>query len=73
MKTKLTVTIDESILPEAKRYAKRQGTSLSNLIEQGLRDATASGKPTFSARWRGRFEPARGTDNRYRLLAKKYL
>jgi hypothetical protein len=73
MKTKLTVTVDERVVPEAKRYAQRQGTSLSRLIEQALRDASAGETPTFSTRWRGRFKPTRRTDKRYRLLAKKYL
>jgi hypothetical protein len=73
MKAKLTVTVDERVVPEAKRYAQRQGTSLSRLIEQALRDASAGETPTFSTRWRGRFKPARRTDKRYRLLAKKYL
>jgi len=73
MKVKLTITVDERVVPEAKRYARRKGISLSGLIEQALRDASASDTPTFSTRWRGRFKPARRTDERYRLLAKKYL
>ena len=73
MKAKLTITVDERVIPEAKRYAKRQGTSLSGLIEQALRDASASETPAFSTRWRGRFKPARRTDPRYTRLAKKYL
>ena len=73
MKAKLTISVDEHVVPQAKRYARRQGTSLSGLIERALRDASASDAPTFSTRWRGRFKPARQTDNRHRLLAKKYL
>jgi uncharacterized protein DUF6364 len=73
MKAKLTVSVDEHVVPRAKRYARRHGTSLSGLIERALRDASAADTPTFSARWRGRFKPARRAEARYRLLAKKHL
>jgi predicted nucleic-acid-binding protein len=73
MKAKLTISVDEHVVPAAKRYAQRQGTSLSCLIEQALRDASASETPTFASRWRGRFKPARRDAKRYRLLARKYL
>ena len=73
MKAKLTISVDEHIVPQAKRYARRQGTSLSGLIERALREASASETPSFSTRWRGRFKPARRTDQRNQLLAKKYL
>ena len=73
MKAKLTITVDEHVVPRAKRYARRRGTSLSNLIEQALRHATAAGGPTFSERWRGRFRAARRPGMRYRVLARKYL
>jgi hypothetical protein len=71
---KLTITVDEDLVPQAKRYAKSQSTSLSRLIEQALREASASKPlPTFSERWRGRFRPAERTTERYQRLAKKYL
>ena len=73
MKAKLTISVDEHVVPQAKRYAQRHGTSLSGLIERALRVASASDSPTFSSRWRGRFKPARRMSSRYRLLAKKYL
>ena len=73
MKAKLTVSVDEHLVPEAKRYARHKGTSLSQVIEQALRTASAAETPTFSARWRGRFKPARRAGQRYGLLAKKYL
>jgi hypothetical protein len=34
MKTKLTLTIEESIIAEAKRYSKRAGKSLSGMFEE---------------------------------------
>ena len=40
MTTKLTLTIDKSVIEEAKRYAKSQGRSLSNLIEEYLKSVS---------------------------------
>lgn len=74
MKTKLTLTIDEDLVPEAKRFARSRGMSLSQLIEQKLREEMAAPEgPTFSSRWRGRFRPAERESERYRRLAEKYL
>ena len=72
MKTKLTVTIDEDLLPRAKRFARSRGVSLSQLIETALREMGAE-EVSFSKRWRGRFRPAARDDERYKRLAKKYL
>ncbi len=73
MKTKVTLTIDEDLLPKAKRYAQRQKTSLSELVEKSLREMTAHDQGSFSLRWRGKFQPADREDARYEQLAKKYL
>ena len=73
MKTKLTVTIDEELLPKAKAHARSAGVSLSHLIETALRMLTAEARPPFSERWSGRFEVAERKDERYEALAKKYL
>lgn len=73
MKTKLTVTIDEELVPKAKRYARGHGMSLSQLIERVLREVSSRQHPSFSQRWRGTFRPAERDDERYRTLAKKYL
>lgn len=37
MSTKLTLTIDESIIEKAKKYAKTKENSLSNIIENYLK------------------------------------
>lgn len=37
MSTKLTLTIEKSVVEQAKKYAKSQGRSLSNLIEEYLK------------------------------------
>lgn len=41
MPTKLTLTIDKSVIEEAKQYAKSQGRSLSNLIEEYLKSVSS--------------------------------
>jgi post-segregation antitoxin (ccd killing protein) len=73
MKTKLTVTVDEELIPRAKAHARAHGTSLSQLIEDALRKATDSGDRPFSERWRGQFVAPPGDDPRRRALTEKYL
>ena len=73
MKTKLTVTIDETLLPRAKRYAHSRGVSLSQLIEDMLREMSSRKGLSFSQRWRGKFQAAERDDERYKGLARKYL
>ena len=72
MRTKLTVTIDEDLIPKAKERARMEGLSLSRLIERALRNLTAENEPTFSQRWRGRFRLAARKDERYAALSRKY-
>ena len=73
MKTKLTITVDAKVLPRAKRYARARGVSLSSLVEDALRQLSGGEAPSFSSRWRGRFEPATKDDERFQVLAEKYL
>jgi post-segregation antitoxin (ccd killing protein) len=74
VKRKVTVTLDERLIPRAKALARRRGLSLSALIERALREQAAEGgDESFSARWRGKFRPADRADERYRTLARKYL
>jgi post-segregation antitoxin (ccd killing protein) len=73
MKRKLTVTIDEELLPRAKAYARARGVSLSQLIETALRKLSSVEVPSFSERWRGKFTGSDRDDERYRRLARKYL
>ncbi len=44
MSTKLTLTLDKSVIESAKKYAKSQGRSLSNLIEDYLKAVSVKGK-----------------------------
>ena len=73
MKKKLTITIDEDLLPRAKRYARARGVSLSSLIEDALRQMSEEVEGSFVDRWRGRFKPSARDDDRFRALAEKYL
>ncbi|MFN5460366.1 MAG: DUF6364 family protein [Bacteroidota bacterium] len=41
MTTKLTLTIDDSVISIAKRYAKRKGKSLSDIVENYLMSLTS--------------------------------
>ena len=75
MKAKMTVTIDEELIPKAKLHARKRGLSLSELVETSLRVVTEEKEDTssFSQRWRGKFRPAGRDDERAKALAKRYL
>lgn len=82
MNTKLTLTIDQSVINKAKRYAKDQGRSLSDMVENyfkaivGDEDHDAPIKDTpLTKSLRGSFKDD-GTDYKTALLeerAKKHL
>ena len=72
MKAKLTVTIDEELIPKAKEHARAQGMSLSQLIENSLRELAVGDQPSFGQRWRGKFTAAERDDERYKALTKRY-
>ena len=42
MKSRLNITIDDSLAEQAKNYAKKHGTSVSNLIEQYIRSVVTT-------------------------------
>jgi len=51
MSTKLTLTIEESVIENAKQYARQKGTSLSNMVENYLKVVTTESictEPDFS-------------------------
>ena len=43
MKKRLTINIDAALIPEAKRYARMHGISVSALAEEALRGLAAEG------------------------------
>ncbi len=73
MQQKLTVTLDDTLIHDAKRHARLRGLSLSALVETSLRESLADGAPSFATRWRGHFRPAQRDDQRYQALARKYI
>jgi post-segregation antitoxin (ccd killing protein) len=73
MKKKLTITVDDELIPRAKQYAKSQGVSLSALIESAMRDMVPGEEQSFSSKWRGKFKPANHDGPRYEAFARKYL
>lgn len=42
MTTKLTLTVEETVISSAKKYAKKRGKSLSNLVENYLKSLSAN-------------------------------
>ena len=73
MKTKLTLTIEEDLIPKAKRYAEAQNDSLSGLVEKALRDLTRSKEIPFSKRWGGKFKASGRASTRHKALSRRYL
>lgn len=45
MSTKLTISLDKQVIEKAKAYAKDNGRSLSNLIENYLKGLTSKKSP----------------------------
>jgi hypothetical protein len=82
MNTKLTLTIEQSIIEKAKRYARERERSLSDLIENYLRALTNEKEiddedlsPTIK-QLRGSFKLSKDFDYKKELtdsLSKKYL
>lgn len=73
MKRKLTLTVEESVIEYGKKAAKRRGTSLSQLVEDTLREASEQGQISVARKWRGRLKKAsRPGDARMEHLEKHY-
>lgn len=74
MKAKVTLTIDEDLVPVAKQCAGMKGVSLSRMVEEALRRLAEAAilEGRFSRKWRGVFTPAKKDSPRYRLLADRY-
>ena len=81
MNTKLTLTIEQSIIERAKSYAKEKGRSLSDIIENYLKAITKEEKieeelsPLIKS-LRGSFKMPKSFDYKEELskgLSEKYL
>jgi hypothetical protein len=53
MKAKLTLTVDRDATADAKKFARRNGTSLSKMVEDQFRKL---GQESFAERWYGKFK-----------------
>jgi hypothetical protein len=72
MKHKLTLTIDRAAIKRARAFAKKEKTSLSQIVEQQFNHL---GQESFVEKWYGKFKvpPANLADPRLTYLRKKYL
>ena len=84
MNTKLTLTIEESVIEKAKKYSKSKGRSLSDLIENYLKaltkdshsDESHSELTPIVKSLKGTFEAPENLDYKEELskkLSEKYL
>jgi len=81
MNTKLTLTIEETVIEQAKRYAKSKGQSLSDMVENYLKTATRQTQEEIEftpivKSLKGSFKFPENFDYKDELvkrLAKKYL
>jgi hypothetical protein len=82
MNTKLTLTIEQSVINRAKGYAKRKGHSLSDIIENYLKVITKNGPKAdieitpIAKSLRGSFKSPTNLDYKKELskrLSEKYL
>lgn len=81
MKQRQTFTLSPEVSNRAKHFARKQGISLSSLVEQLLCEKTSLELPpkkpskqslSFSDRWTGKGVLAKKSDERTRYLSKKY-
>ena len=78
MKSKLTLTVEERLIEKAKRQAKAQGTSVSDLVEKyfAIMDGESTGKQdnsVFTRSLRGVMADSEVTeDDYYRYLEEKH-
>jgi len=82
MNSKLTLTIDQSVIKRAKEYAQSTGTSLSNLVENYFKSFSKEPHPQkrdelspLIKSMKGSFKAPRGFNYKKELeseLSKKY-
>ena len=56
MKTKLTLTVEKSLIEQAKVAAQAQRTSVSSLVETFLGNLCLEQRASFSDKWLGAFK-----------------
>ena len=82
MNTKLTLTIEQSLIEKAKRYAKNEGRSLSDIVENYLKviikeeNTRLTDSTSITSSLKGSFKAPKDFDYKKELskgLSKKYL
>lgn len=82
MNTKLTLTIEQSLIEKAKRYAKNEGRSLSDIVENYLKviikdeNIRLTDSTPITSSLKGSFKAPKDFDYKKELskgLSKKYL
>ena len=82
MNTKLTLTIEQSVIEKAKNYAKGHGRSLSDIVENYFKaivreeEVVNKDKTPIANSLRGSFKAPKGFDYKKELtnrLSEKYL
>lgn len=82
MNTKLTLTIEQSLIDKAKRYAKSKGRSLSDIVENYLKviikeeNTKVIDSTPITSSLRGSFKAPKDFDYKKELskgLSEKYL
>jgi hypothetical protein len=73
MKTKLTLSVEETVVRRSKEHAARRGTSLSQFVEDLLERELAEGEEDFVEKWGGKLVlRERPDDPRMEYLLRKY-
>lgn len=76
MKSRITLTVDPGVTHRAKDVARREGLSLSALVEKMLKEISempsTDPRETFSQRWRGGMQLTDRSDERAERLKAKY-
>jgi hypothetical protein len=72
VKEKLTLTVERRAIAEAKKFARRNGTSLSQIVEDQFKRL---GRDSFADKWYGKFKmpAANPKDPRLTHLLQKYV
>lgn len=82
MNTKLTLTIEQSLIEKAKKYAKGKGRSLSDIVENYLKvivkedNSNVIDSTPITSALRGAFKAPKDFDYKKELLkelSKKYM
>lgn len=72
MKTKINLTINSKLIPRSKNYAKKNGKSVSQLVEELLIKVLSEEQNSFTSKWTGKLKISKGNDERTQFLKNRY-